>query len=180
MARNRKTLVIVTGVMAVFLALASVAYACVIFKGDLQITSPSGSGNKVTGDGAAHGYCPGGGATTAAKAKTGDTVTVQIGPATQCKVVPSNKLDAVAQEVRIRNISAYVGVDGTQWSMIQGMGCWAGSSTQVGSVTPDPSGNGNTSFTMASLTANLAGTASNLCVGKAVLNAGIMAPLVVL
>lgn len=39
MARNRQTLVTVTGVIAVFLALASVAYACVIFKGDLQIKS---------------------------------------------------------------------------------------------------------------------------------------------
>lgn len=179
MPRNRKTLVTVTGVIAVFLAVASVAYACVIFKGDLQIKSPSGNGNKVTGDGAAHGYCPGGGATTAAKGATGDTITVEVAPASQCKVVPSNKLGDGIRQIRIRNTNAYVGADGLQWSMIQGMGCWGGASTFIKDTTI-AGGSVTDSFPLPSFTSNVVGTASNLCVGSGVLNEGIMAPMVIL
>lgn len=186
MARNRKTLVTVTGVIAVFLALASVAYACVIFKGDLQISSsrPNSNGNKVTGLGGGHGYCPGGEATTSAKASTSNTLTVTVSPADICvSPVPSdpNQLADGNLKIMLRNAPAYVGVDGTQWTMIQGMGCFAGPSTQVGNIGVT-NGSGiasNVSLSGKGFVPNAAGTASNLCVGTDVAGKGIMAPLVV-
>lgn len=136
----------------------------------------------MTGDGAAHGYCPGGGATTAAKGATGDTITVEVAAASQCNVI-GNQLTNGPKDIRIRNTNAYVGVDGVQWSMIQGMGCWASNpppSTDVGDLTVNTSGSGSASFTLGSFTSNVTGTASNLCVGSGLDGTGIMAPLVIL
>ncbi len=79
MTRGRNVLLAPFGVMALVLALSSVAYACTVFKGDMTVTgSPSSTG---TGDNSGMGYCQG---ITPSKAGVtkGSAFTVSVAPST--------------------------------------------------------------------------------------------------
>ncbi len=82
MTRGRKVLLAPFGVIAVVLALSSVAYACTTFKGDMTVTgSPSSTG---TGNNSGMGYCDN---ITPGKAGVtkGTAFTVSVAPSTNAK-----------------------------------------------------------------------------------------------
>lgn len=186
------------GTIAAFLAVASVAYACIPFKGSLKITTPAGrvTGTTVIGDGTAtnHSYCSTGVPTVAGTAQGGDSITVDVAPAA-CAGTTYQLPDATDYSVILNNTagaSAPFTYDGTRWNFVAGTGCFA-SPTPSGNITYKngnftvASGIGTATFTLTSPlnTANTTGTpvngsdASGLCVGKSG-GSGIFAPLRIL
>ncbi len=84
MTRGRNVLLAPFGVMALVLALSSVAYACTVFKGDMTVSGTSSSTG--TGDNSGMGYCDG---ITPPKAGVtrGTAFTVSVAPSTNTKCV---------------------------------------------------------------------------------------------
>lgn len=84
MTRGRKVLLAPFGVMAVVLALSSVAYACTTFKGDMTVSGTSSSTG--TGNNSSMGYCQG---ITPSKAGVtrGTAFTVSVAPSTNTNCV---------------------------------------------------------------------------------------------
>lgn len=173
---------------AAFLAMASFAYACVTFKGDMTVTGSNKAGNTVTGSGGQHAYCPGGGATTAAAGTAGSSVTVSVAPASACNpytyntaagpVQMANQLPDGLYEVRINLAKSYTGADGSSWTMIGSTGCFLGanaSTTKTLGVMAVAAGSGSATVTLppnpvdsSTPTLSPAGEAYNFCVGNAV------------
>ena len=93
---NRKVLLVPFGAVAVFLTLTAAAYACTAFNGSFTVVGGgTGGSGSVTANGTDAQGVPGmtqtvSGATGALKGKTGSTVTVSTGTATNGTKLPAN------------------------------------------------------------------------------------------
>lgn len=183
MSGTRKTVLGAFATAAAVLVLASSAYACVVFRGDLTVTGPT-SGNLVTGDGSgsSHKYCTGREPTTAAAAGYNQSITVTVAPATAC-VGAGNKLADGNNSVIINNSSTDAGVpfnySGGKWNFVSGTGCFASPpgnktlTTTFNVVSGAATGN----FTLPHMNrVDPTNKASALCVGKSGVS-GIFAPI---
>lgn len=198
---QRKTLGFGTSVVALVLALASVASACIVWKGKLTVDpAPTGrtNGNTVIGkETQQHAYCAGGEPTTAATAKNGESITYTVAATASGDPCYSttNKLSAnTTYEVRILNESGngtrYTGWPYTRssststWVWTSGSGCYNGGTwgDLQGTFTTNASSGGSLTANLNLASNNINGTndASEVCVGRSVnpgSNAGIFAPL---
>lgn len=161
-ARSRKGMLFTFTVVAAVLTTASAAFACVKFKGDLQVTVPgtiTDVGSRVTGDGssALHVYCPNptlsrSGVGYAGEplwapdvSKTG-SVTVQVWPASACTVPPpgetANQLPPGNANVWMFNGASFKGSDGLGWNFVTGTGCFLQStkSHRLGTISVNTAG----------------------------------------
>lgn len=161
------------------LTLASTAFACVTFRGDLTVTGTT-SGNKVTGDEGSMTYCVA--PTSAGTSSYNNAITVTVAVATSC-VSSTNKLNAGTNNVKINNASTDAAVpftyDGTKWNFVSGTGCFA-SPTPAGVISLGTisvtAGVGTGTFTLPHMNRiDPTNKASALCVGAG--GVGIFAPL---
>lgn len=179
MKLSRKHIVGALASGAAVLALASAAFACVNFKGDLTVTGDT-SGNKVTGNEGSMTYCVG--PTTAGTSAYNHSITVTVAAATSC-ISATNKLTSGNNSVIINNASTDAAVpftyDGTKWNFVNGTGCFAsppGDITLTTSFNVDALGGHSQSFTLPHLNrVDPTNKASALCVGDG--TNGIFAPL---
>lgn len=207
-ASTRKGMLFTFAVAAAVLTTASAAFACVRFKGDLQVTGTSSlgttTGSRVTGDGspALHLYCnntslsrPGvgyaGEALWAPDVDANGSVQVQVWPASACNASGLNKLPQstanYTNEVLMFNGPSFKGSDGLGWNFVTGTGCFLMRDTPkakvLGTITVSATGTGSASFSLAGkgLQANALPTeASSICVGNGVTGDGIFAPVQVI
>lgn len=175
--------------LAALVMTASVAVACVAFKGDLTVTSPGGNGNTVTGaNNGGMSYCSNGHPTTAALAGRGTSITVTVAPgsASLCATA-SNKLSARNHSVILNNAKTdsavpfkYDSVLG-RWVFQSGTGCFLnppGNISLSTSYAVNSSGNGLASYTLPALNRiDPTNMASALCVGTGSTDEGIFAPV---
>lgn len=177
MHRNiRKTTTFAAVAVAAVLATASVAFACVTFKGKMVVDGHDGD-TTVVGHGTAHAYCSTGRPATAAAGHLGDQIQITVSPQS-CPTGGGSLHDRLPNgtyEVRYNNRTSYV-FDGTAYTMADLSGCFfpanapttstigsfvisggTGSQTWTGSLSPiSPAG---------VPVYSVPGTASNLCVG---------------
>lgn len=167
--------------------LGSTAFACVTFKGDLTVTSSSGtSGNTVSGNEGSMTYCTGGNPVTAGTAGKLDSLRVQVAAATRC-TSSTNHLNSGNNTVYLNNAKTDSAVpfryDGSKWVFQNGTGCFKnppGNILLTGSysVSGGPNYTGDQTFLLTAYTLNRvdpANMASALCVGAGGL--GIFAPV---
>lgn len=205
MYASRKKLTFAFSVVAAILATASVAYACIPFKGKLTVTVPAGrtQGSTVVGDGSTTNlqYCasPDGRASVAGTAGGGDQITVTVAAATStdCTTPGASQLTAATNySVRMNNAdgatTAPFTFDATanKWVIQAGTGCFKSPTPSTvitidnGTFTVGSNGAGSEAYTLPPMnTTNGPGRASSLCVGKPAdsatgyLGEGIFAPL---
>lgn len=189
---------------AAVMAVATVGYACVPFKGDGQVnvSDPNGGGGTpqnsgtTTGDGTATNmrFCgntvtPG--FTTAAEGQAdgGDVITVSVNTASSPCAGINNKLSQGLHSVVLNNSSTdgdvpFTMIGGSTWSMRAGKGCFT-SPAPSGNIILDTafsvngSGVGTKTYTLGSMN-RVDGTnqASLLCVGQGGANAqGTFVPM---
>lgn len=191
MTSLRRKIPVMFALTAVAMIPASIAYACITFKGTLTVTNNSGrtSGNKVVADPrASHSYCTA--PTTAAQVRNGDSLTVTVGATGTTSCSTNTQLSTSTQKVWIySNTTTYPFTQsGGVWSLTNGSGCFANYPTIQGTVqnggtgfNPDASGNGSLTFTVSGFTGHgvdPAGDAQELCVGNAATGTeGIFAPV---
>ncbi len=165
----RRSLLLGFTTATAMLLIASTAYACIVYKGDLTLTGASKTSNLMTGDPSANmTYCSGRSPTTAAAGAQSSSVNVDVDPATACTGT-SNQLGDIVHEVRLNNLKGFTGTDGSSWTIVSGKGCWATQQvqgTKLGEFTPS-SGSFNGNFTIPSTAVdNAAGEASVFCIGE--------------
>lgn len=121
---NRKGVLFAFVTSASVLALASTAFACVTFMGQMEVKGHDGK-TEVVGTGNSHGYCSTGRPTTAAAGHLGDPISLEVRPATCADPLAAgaHQLPDGTYEVRYRNFKSYT-FDGTYWNMIGGTGCF--------------------------------------------------------
>lgn len=146
MNRNiRKSSTFAAVTVAAFLATASVAFACVTFKGQMTVDG-NDRDTWVKGTGNSHGYCSDGRPTTAAAGGVAENLTLRVSKA-DCNDPGASgtghKLDAGTYQVRYNSASSYT-FDGTYWNMIGGTGCFrpGNSFTLLGTFTVNSNGDG--------------------------------------
>lgn len=200
-ARSRKGILFTFAVAAAVLTTASAAFACVKFKGDLQVTVPAapstalgvGTGSRVTGDGspALHAYCPNPTLSRSGVGYAGEplfapdvvasgSITVQVWPASDCNTLGGNQLDAGTNKVYLFNGPGFKGTDGLGWNFVVGTGCFLQGKTSLGTISVSPSGAaGPASYSLSGkgFTTNGPNEASTVCVGNDVTGNGIFAPV---
>ncbi len=192
-AKTRKGLLFAFATGVLVLAMASTAFACVTFKGQMTVDGHDGD-TTVVGTGDSHAYCTQ--PTTAAAGHLSDTINVTVAPAT-CNG-KGHQMEDGTYLVKYNNAKSYNLVDGT-WNMVAGTGCFrsANSATvsdgspatfHVGPVDlsdPTASGNGSWSGTLGTLSGTPyfpgPSEAANFCVGAQELSAdgtrtGLLAP----
>lgn len=165
--RKRLLFTFASGVAA--LAMASTAFACVTFKGEMTVDAPGGS-TTVVGTGSSHAYCATGKPTTAAAGNLGDPVLATVRPGT-CSGV-SHQMEKGNYLVKFNNAKAYT-FDGTYWNMVAGTGCFRtannATTSDLGNFAVDVNGNGSWNGTLHTVknqsVANAPGEAGNFCVG---------------
>lgn len=121
---NRKGILFGFTTVAGFLALASVASACVTFMGNMEVKGHDGI-TKVAGAGKPMTYCSTGQPTTAAAGHLDDPIRVEVKP-TVCAdagAAGANQLPDGTYEVRYMNRRSYT-FDGTYWRADAGTGCF--------------------------------------------------------
>lgn len=172
--RKRALFAFATGVAV--LGMASTAFACVTFKGQMTVDGHDGD-TTVVGTGDSHAYCTQ--PTSAAAGHLADTINVTVAPAT-CNGV-DHKMEDGTYLVKYNNEKSYT-FDGTSWTMISGTGCFlSGNSATVSDGSPatfeiGPSGNhlsghGTWSGTLGTLSGTPytvqpgSNEAANFCVG---------------
>lgn len=142
--RTRKGTILAVAVAGAVLATGSAAFACVKFKGDMQLTVPGapsmalgvGSGSRVTGDGSDlfDTYCsnlsssrPGVGLSgeplwAPDVSRTG-AVRVEVWPATACNPGGLNRLPSGVVDVWMFNGASFNGADGLGWHFVAATEC---------------------------------------------------------
>lgn len=136
--KRRKKLIFGTTVVAVGLALSSVASACIVQKGKLTVSvDPTGSGradgDTVIGAGTSHGWCQK--ATNSAAAFEGDAIDYVVAPTVSgdCNFSTTNRLANGTYEVRVYNPDGvgtgdeypYRNDTGSgKWEFTDGTGCY--------------------------------------------------------
>lgn len=201
--RHRRKFIFTALAIAGVMGTASSAFACVPFRGRLQvITNAAGrvDGDEVAGDGSgtSHVYCSGWEPHTAAVAKNGESLTVNVlgstGVGDPC-TSGSNKLnqDGVSGADNKVYMSEYADAEGApfafntvpnpdRWDFNAGTGCFRASPVPSSSklqadITVDSNGDGTTTFNISNMTGtNGANDAALLCVGNVGLP-GIFAPV---
>lgn len=184
---HSKTTAFAFTVVAAFLATASVAFACVTFKGTMAVDGHD-EDTIVTGTGNQHAYCSNGYPKTAAAGHLADSITISVSPGTcnDAGALLNHKLDPATYEVRYNNRPSYAGFDTTasvdgRWTMVPLSGCFFGpnasTTTTLGTFTVGTSGSATWTGTLTppdlkpanvpsyALPEPLPGTASNLCIG---------------
>jgi hypothetical protein len=127
--RKRALFAFATGVAV--LGMASTAFACVTFKGQMTVDGHDGD-TTVVGTGDSHAYCTQ--PTTAAAGHLTDTINVTVQPAT-CNGV-DHHMENGTYLVKYNNEKSYT-FDGTSWNMISGTGCFfTGNSDTVSDGNP--------------------------------------------
>ncbi|HVE47001.1 MAG TPA: hypothetical protein VNA57_09690 [Acidimicrobiales bacterium] len=182
MNRNiRKSSTFAAVTVAAFLATASVAFACVTFKGKVEVIGQDGSTTAV-GSGNQHAYCSTGRPATAAAGHPGQNITIKVSPqACNDPGAGGTSLDRLplgTYEVRYNNRSSYA-FDGTSYVMVPLSGCFfpanEPTTSKIGTFNI-PDGSGTATWTGPLNPVNPAGvpaysvpgTASNICVGNPV------------
>lgn len=168
-AKPRKGLLFTFATAVTVLAMASAAFACVTFKGQMTVGTHDGS-TTVVGTGTSHAYCDTGKPTTAAAGHRGDRVDVAIRSA-DCNGTLS-EMEPGTYQVKFNNKKAYT-FDGTYWVMEANTGCfWSGNSSttsDLGTLTVDEFGAadwyGPLSPVKNDTVASKPGEAANFCVG---------------
>lgn len=160
------------GAVAILLTVASAAFACTTFLGQLTVTTGSGASTRTSiasGGGGSHAWC---GTTPQgdAQASSSQTVTVSVAVASQCgTVLPNGVYDVAFRSGDHHSCSGTCTIGGANaWTFNTGAGtdhCGPLSSpTVLGSLTV-VGGAGTTQVALPSgLTANSAGKAAALCV----------------
>lgn len=184
---SRKSAASVSIAVAAVILFASAAYACVDFKGDLTVTSSSGtSGNLVTGNEGSMTYCTGRNPVTAGAAGKLNSLRVQVAAATAC-TSSSNHLNSGNNSVYLNNAKTDSAVpfkyDGSKWVFQGGTGCFLNPPgnillTSSYSVSSGPGYTGDQTFLLTGYTLNRidpTNMASALCVGGG--GIGIFAPV---
>lgn len=169
-AKTRKSILFTFAVGVAVLAMASTAFACVTFKGQLQVDAPGGS-TTVVGPGSGHDYCPTGKPTTAAAGKFDAAVKATVSKGT-CDGT-TNQMEEGDYVVKFNNEHAYT-FDGTYWVMQAGTGCFrtanSSTTTDLGSFYVDANGdgvwNGFLNPVANSGVPSADGQAANFCVGS--------------
>lgn len=175
-------------VLAGVMVMGSTAFACVTFKGKMDLTGENGS-TSVVGTGNSHGYCSTGRPTTAAAGTEGSAVSLTVSPGTcaDAGALSSHQLDSGTYLVKFNNELSY-NFDGTYWNMVSSTGCFlsdnSATTSDLGSFTVDTAGNGSWSGALSPIngTRFYAGptTASNFCIGRSELvnnkRPGMLAP----
>jgi hypothetical protein len=134
-SRKRALFAFATGVAV--LGMASTAFACVTFKGQMTVDGQSGD-TWVEGTGNSHGYCSTGRPTTAAAGHLADTINVTVAPGTcgDADALAEHQMEDGTYLVKYNNKKSYE-FDGTYWNMISGTGCfWSGNSGTVSDGSP--------------------------------------------
>ncbi len=167
--RGRKAALFGFGTTAFVLALASTAFACVAFMGQMTVDGHDGD-TTVVGTGNSHGYCSTGRPTTAAAGHLNDTVSLTVSPG-KCAdsgAIANHKLPAGVYEVRYNSAKTYT-FDGTYWNMTPGTGCFrpGNVSSIIGTFNVDAAGNGSWSGLIVPTSAvSPVPDASNFCIGS--------------
>lgn len=185
MTRSKRIVIGTMAAAAAVAVLASSAYACVVFKGDLTVVSPGTSGNRVTGSGdlSSMRYCTGRQPTTAGSAGAGDSILVTVSLATAC-VSTTNKLPEGDARVILTNAATTAGAPfsyiGGKWNVVHSSQCGMSNSSDnfvlSTAYAVDALGAGADSFTLPSLNrVDPTNVASDICVAKG--SFGISAPL---
>ncbi|HSH59213.1 MAG TPA: hypothetical protein VK988_06135 [Acidimicrobiales bacterium] len=178
--RGRKAALFGFTTTAIVLALASTAFACVAFMGQMTVDGDDGD-TTVVGTGNSHGYCSTGKPTTAAAGHLTDNLSLSVSPGDCFDTSPlaagaGHKLPAGLYEVRYNNEKAYT-FDGTSWKMANSLGCFlptnADTTSTIGTFDVDANGDGSWTGDVDPIMplglANYyppAGAAANLCVGS--------------
>ncbi len=170
---NRRGIVFGLTMAAAVLAMASAAFACVTFKGDVEVVGHDGS-TRVVGKGNEHGYCSTGRPKTAAAGHLADSITITVRPGgcNDAGALTTHKLPEGTYETRYNNEHSY-NFDGTYWNMLSKTGCFlsdnAATTTTLGTFNIDADGNGSWTGTLGTLKQDpfyaTALTASNICIG---------------
>lgn len=171
---SRKGMLFTSAVAAAVLATSSAAFACVYFKGDMQLTVPAapttalgiGTGSLVTGHGSntLHTYCPNPSLSRPGVGVSGEplwapdvtptgTIAVMVAPATACVAPPGqplNRLAGTSAKVWMFNGVSYKGNDGLGWNFVTGTGCFlqTSASHNLGTMQLN-NGSGNGTFSLA-------------------------------
>lgn len=168
---NRRGIVFAFTTGAALLASASMAVACVTFKGKMVVDGNDGD-TTVVGKGNSHGYCTTGRPTTAAAGQLADSITATVSPGTcgDGGALANHQLPDKTYQVRFNNIKAYT-FGGTYWTMISGAGCFNTAHTlttkTVGSLVVT-SGSGSWTGSLGTIPGTYQtqpGEAGNFCVG---------------
>jgi hypothetical protein len=178
MSRKRVLFTFATGLAV--LGMASTAFACVTFKGQMTVDGHDGS-TWVEGTGNSHGYCSTGVPTSAAAGHLTDTIDVTVAPGTCADdgAEPEHMMENGTYLVKYNNKKSYNLVSGT-WEMVSNTGCfWSGNSATVSDGDPStfqvggPGTGGDGHGTWSGTLGTLSGTpyypssteAANFCVG---------------
>lgn len=186
--RGRKASLFGFGITAFVLALASTAYACVAFIGQMTVDGHDGD-TTVVGTGNSHAYCTTGRPLTAAAGHLNDTVSLSVdqgvcldptGPNSQPAGL--HKLPAAIYEVRYNNKTSYDLSLGT-WVHRTAHGCFKSPENDatrsvIGTFEVDANGKGSWSGTISPINGpdnngdgqpdvnySIAGQANNFCIG---------------
>ena len=177
---KRKGLLFGFAATAGILAMASAAFACVTFIGQMEVKGAEGS-TTVVGTGNSHGYCSTGRPTTAAAGRLLDDVTATVSPG-QCddpNAAGAHQLPDGTYQVRYNNKQSYT-FDGTYWNMNPGHGCFNPAQATTSSVIGTfeiQNGSGEWTGKIVPLGAPYfapAGEAANFCIGAG--GKGLLAP----
>lgn len=177
-SRKRALFAFATGVAV--LGMASTAFACVTFKGQMTVDGHDGS-TWVEGTGNSHGYCSTGVPTSAAAGHLADTIDVTVAPGTcgDSGALANHQMEDGTYLVKYNNKKSYNLVSGT-WEMVSNTGCfWSGNSATVSDGDPATfvvggqnnigSGHGTWSGTLGTLSGTAyypsSTEAANFCVG---------------
>lgn len=131
MTRNRKAMAFGVTVLGVMLALASVAFACTVFKGRFEVTAGGGT-SKAWGRGSSMMHCDGNKAPSSAAevSEAGGTITVEVFPTGTTGIsCPASQLSASSSTLIYKiyyvNTDGFIADNGVwEWSV----DCMAGAS----------------------------------------------------
>jgi hypothetical protein len=180
---TRKTLMFAGITAATVIGASSVAFACLVTKGQIQLTGTQATGAVVQGTGVQHGFCAN--PTPAAKTYHGTTgqVTVAVAPTT-CGTT-STQLDdgATYQVVLQKSTTSYnwvVSGSAWTWNTLGAYGCFGGTAAATVTLATTfnvVSGAATGTFNIpAGVAASSAGNAHGICVGTPT-SSGAFAPL---
>jgi len=169
---TRKGVLVMGAIMAAVMTMSSAAYACVVFRGRMEVIGNRGA-TTVEGQGYTHGYCDPGGEIngrprTAAAGTAGSLVTIATGPGVACPTYTDtstnttelNVLPAGTYLIKFNQgegnqttggsvttkIKPSYTFDGTYWNMTAQMGCFpdknVDTTTDLGTMEVLPGGVG--------------------------------------